>query len=94
MFYERMKSEDRILKLDEIGRWPGLTCYIKPQYCTAEEIVRKVQHISREFYSWKSMVKRLSWPVTQANIASWVLNLSQRKMARLSDGSNNNFDAF
>jgi hypothetical protein len=33
-------------------------------------------------------------PVTQANIASWVLNISQRKMAQLSDEVNNNFDAF
>jgi radical SAM superfamily enzyme YgiQ (UPF0313 family) len=94
MFYERMKSEDRILKLDEIGRWPGQSCYIKPRYCTPEEMVNKVQHIYREFYSWKSIVKRLPLPVTQANIASWVLNLSQRKMAQLSDEVNNNFDAF
>jgi len=94
MFYERMKSEDRILKLDEIGRWPGQSCYIKPQYCSPEEMVNNVQHIYREFYSWKSIVKRLPLPVTQANIASWVLNLSQRKMAQLSDEVNNNFDAF
>jgi radical SAM superfamily enzyme YgiQ (UPF0313 family) len=94
MFYERMKSEDRILKLDEIGRWPGQSCYIKPRYCSPEEMVNNVQHIYREFYSWKSIVKRLPLPVTQANIASWVLNLSQRKMAQLSDEVNNNFDAF
>ena len=94
MFYERMKSEDRILKLDEIGRWPGHTCYIKPRYCTAEEMVNEVQHIYREFYGWKSIVKRLPLPVTQANIASWVLNLSQRKMARVSAEVNNNFDVF
>jgi len=94
MFYERMKGEDRILKLDEIGRWPGQSCYIKPRYCSPEEMVNNVQHIYREFYSWKSIVKRLPLPVTQANIASWVLNLSQRKMAQLSDEVNNNFDAF
>lgn len=94
MFYERMKSEDRILKLDEIGRWPGQSCYIKPRYCSPEQMVNNVQHIYREFYSWKSIVKRLPLPVTQANIASWVLNLSQRKMAQLSDEVNNNFDAF
>jgi len=70
MFYERMKSEDPILKLGEIGRWPGHSCYIKPRYCTADEMVKKVQHICREFYSWKFMIKRLPWPVTQANIAS------------------------
>jgi radical SAM superfamily enzyme YgiQ (UPF0313 family) len=94
MFYERMKTEDRILSLDEIGRWPGQSCYIKPRYCTPEEMVNNVQHIYREFYSWKSIVKRLPLPVTQASIASWVLNLSQRKMAQLSDEANNNFDGF
>ena len=94
MFYERMKGEDRILKLDEIGRMPGHTCHIKPKYCTAEELVQKVQTVYREFYSWKSILKRLPLPVTQSNIASWVLNISQRKMAQLSDAVNNNFDAF
>ena len=94
MFYERMKGEDRILKLDEIGRMPGHTCHIKPTYCTPEELVQKVQGVYREFYSWKSILKRLPAPVTTSNIASWVLNLSQRKMAQLSDAVNNNFDAF
>jgi len=94
MFYERMRTEDRILRLDEIGRWPGQTCHIKPKYCSPEEIVKNVQGMYREFYSWKSMLKRLSPPFTQANIASWVVNFSQRKMAQLSDADNNNFDAF
>ena len=94
MFYERMRTEDRILRLDEIGRWPGQTCHIKPKYCSPEEIVRNVQDMYREFYSWKSMIKRLPLPLTQANIASWVVNFSQRKMAQLSDAENNNFDAF
>jgi radical SAM superfamily enzyme YgiQ (UPF0313 family) len=94
MFYERMKSQDRILKLDEIGRWPGHTCHLKPKYCSPEDIVRNVQGMYREFYSWKSMVRRLPLPVTEANIASWVVNISQRKMAQLSSGVNNDFDAF
>ena len=94
MFYERMKSQDRILKLDEIGRWPGHTCHLKPKYCSPEDIVRNVQGMYREFYSWKSMVRRLPLPLTEANIASWVVNLSQRKMAQLSSGVNNDFDAF
>jgi radical SAM superfamily enzyme YgiQ (UPF0313 family) len=94
MFYERMQTEDRILRLDEIGRWPGQTCHIKPKYCSPEEIVKNVQDMYREFYSWKSMISRLPLPLTQANIASWVVNFSQRKMAKLSDADNNNFDAF
>lgn len=94
MFYERMKTEDRILKTEEIGRWPGHICHIKPKYCTAEEIVSNVQGMYREFYSWKSMFKRLPLPVTQANIASWVVNLSQRRMAKLCNAENDNFDSF
>jgi hypothetical protein len=34
----------------------------------------------KEFYSYPSMFSRLPLPVTQANIASWVVNLSQRKV--------------
>jgi radical SAM superfamily enzyme YgiQ (UPF0313 family) len=94
MFFERMRTENRILRLDEIGRWPGQTCHIKPKYCSPEEIVKNVQDMYREFYSWKSMIKRLPLPLTQANIASWVVNFSQRKMAQLSHADNNNFDAF
>jgi hypothetical protein len=41
------------------------------------------------------MLKRLPLPVTQANIASWVVNISQRKLAQRSHGdNNNNFDSF
>jgi radical SAM superfamily enzyme YgiQ (UPF0313 family) len=94
MFYEKMRTEDRILRLEEIGRWPGQTCHIKPKYCSAEEIVKNVQGMYREFYSWKSMIKRLPLPLTQANMASWVVNFSQRRMAQISDADNNNFDAF
>jgi radical SAM superfamily enzyme YgiQ (UPF0313 family) len=94
MFYEKMRTEDRILRLDEIGRWPGQTCHIKPKYCSPEEIVKNVQAMYREFYGWKSMIRRLPMPMTQANIASWVVNFSQRRMAQMSDADNNNFDAF
>jgi radical SAM superfamily enzyme YgiQ (UPF0313 family) len=94
MFYEKMKQEDRILRIEDIGRWPGQVCHLKPKWCTPEEIEKNVQEMYREFYGWKSMVKRLPLPVTQANIASWIVNLSQRKMAQVSDADNNNFDAF
>jgi hypothetical protein len=41
------------------------------------------------------MFQRLPLPVTQGNIASWVVNLSQRRLAERSLGDhNNNFDAF
>ena len=95
MFYERMKSEDRILRIEDIGRFPGEFCHLKPKNFSAEELEKNVQDMYLQFYSWKSMFQRLPMPVTQANIASWVVNLSQRKLAQRSFGNhNNNFDAY
>jgi radical SAM superfamily enzyme YgiQ (UPF0313 family) len=95
MFYERMKKDDRILRLEEIGRFPGEFCHLKPKNFTAEELEKNVQDMYLKFYSWKSMLKRLSMPISQANIASWVVNFSQRQLAQRSHGdNNNNFDAY
>jgi radical SAM superfamily enzyme YgiQ (UPF0313 family) len=95
MFFEKMKADDRILRLEDIGRFPGEFCHIKPKNFSAEEIEKNVQEMYLKFYSWKSMLKRLPPPVTQSNIASWVVNISQRKLAQRSQGeNNNNFDAF
>jgi radical SAM superfamily enzyme YgiQ (UPF0313 family) len=95
MFYEKMKQEDRILRLEEIGRFPGEFCHLKPKYISAEHLEKKVQDAYLQFYSWKSILRRLPMPVTPANIASWIVNLSQRKLAQRSFGDhNNNFDAY
>jgi radical SAM superfamily enzyme YgiQ (UPF0313 family) len=95
MFYEKMKKDDRILRLEDIGRFPGEFCHLKPKNFSAEEIEKNVQDMYVKFYSWKSMLKRLPAPVTQANIASWVVNISQRRLTQRSQGdNNNNFDAF
>ena len=95
MFYEKMKAQDRILRLEDIGRFPGEFCHIKPKNFTAEEIETNVQEMYLKFYSWKSMIKRLPLPVSQAKIATWVINMSQRKLAQRSQGeNNNNFDAY
>jgi radical SAM superfamily enzyme YgiQ (UPF0313 family) len=95
MFYERMKREDRILRLEDIGRFPGEFCHIRPKNFTADELERNVQEMYLKFYNWKSMFQRLPLPVTQGNIASWMVNLSQRHLAERSLGNhNNNFDAF
>jgi radical SAM superfamily enzyme YgiQ (UPF0313 family) len=95
MFYERMKKEERILRLEDIGRFPGEFCHIKPKNFTADEIEKNIQEMYLRFYSWKSMLRRLPMPITQANIASWIVNMSQRKLAQRSQGNNNNnFDAY
>jgi hypothetical protein len=95
MFYEKMQKEGRILRATDIGRFPGEFCHLQPKYITAKEMEQKVQEAYLQFYSWKSMFQRLPMPLTQATIASWVVNLSQRTLAQLSWGNNNNnFDAF
>ena len=84
VLFERLQREGRILNQEEIGRWPGQICHLQPKYCTPRELERHVQWMYREFYSLGAIFSRLPWPVTQANIATWVLNFSQRKMARAS----------
>ncbi len=55
----------------------------KPKYLASpEDIVRNVQGMYREFYSWKSMVRRLPLPLTEANIASWVVKSSRSEKWR------------
>jgi len=52
------------------------------------EAIRKLY---RDFYSLPSMVSRLPLPLSQASIASWVINFSQRRMAR-AEAVQNNFE--
>lgn len=92
-YFDRMQREDRIFDAHEIGRWPHDRCHIRPSYCTAQELEEHVQHLYREFYSLPSMLARLPPPLSQASIASWVLNFSQRRMARAAS-ENRNFGTF
>ena len=91
--YETMKAAGRILDDHNMGRWPGLHCHIDPAYCKAEELERQVNDLNRAFFSLPSMVKRLPFPSSKADIASWVINLSQRKVSRAEDGMEN-FDDY
>lgn len=91
--YERMKAENRIIAIDDIGRWPGIHCYIRPAYCSAEKLERHVKEMYSEFYSYASIFSRLPWPITKANIASWVVNLSERKVSR-AGAAIEDFDAY
>jgi radical SAM superfamily enzyme YgiQ (UPF0313 family) len=92
-FFERMRASDRILNINDIGRWPGQNCFIKPKWCTPEELEEGVHGMYKEFYSLKSMFERLPIPVTKSNLASWFVNFSQRRMAR-SPELDSNFDVF
>lgn len=91
--YERMKSENRIIDIDHMGRWPGIHCNIQPASCSAEQLERRVRKIYSEFYSLSSIFSRLPLPITKANIASWIVNLSERKVS-CSDAAVEDFDAY
>lgn len=90
--YDRMKKEGRIIDIDQIGRWPGIRCYIRPLYCSPKQLEENIKKMYKKFYSVSSILKRLPLPITQSNIASWIINLSQRRIA-FSDTAEN-FDAF
>jgi radical SAM superfamily enzyme YgiQ (UPF0313 family) len=92
VIYDRMKAEGRITDIDAMGRWPGDRCYIKPRNYSAETLEKEVRKMYEKFYSFGSMLARLPLPVTTANIASWVVNFSQRDVLRAD--SMESFDAY
>ncbi len=91
--YERMKAENRILDIQQIGRWPGILCYIRPKNYSPHELEERVKQMYVDFYSYSSMLARLPFPRTKSSIASWVVNFSQRKIPR-PGVSIENFDAY
>jgi radical SAM superfamily enzyme YgiQ (UPF0313 family) len=88
-FYDRMREQNRIMDEGEISRWPAQTCHIKPLYCTPQELEQDVRGIHKRFYSLPSMARRLPMPINTSAIASWVLNLSQRKVTAHADKEHN-----
>jgi len=91
--YDRLRAEGRIIGLGDIDRWPGQYCYIRPPYGTPGTLERNIQEMYRQFYSLRSMFSRLPMPVNQSNIASWVINLSQRHLTR-AERPHNDFDGY
>jgi radical SAM superfamily enzyme YgiQ (UPF0313 family) len=90
--YDRMKEENRIINIGDMGRWPGDKCYIKPKNFTPETLEKRVHEMYVRFYSLRSMLERLPLPTTMANIASWIVNFEQRSVLRA--GSMESFDAY
>ena len=86
--YERMKAGGRIVDEANMDRWPGVSCHFHPLRMSGEELVAHVQKLQREFYSLRSITRRLRIPRTQADLASWNVNLTQRKVALHSDTMN------
>jgi radical SAM superfamily enzyme YgiQ (UPF0313 family) len=92
-FYDRLRDEGRLLNSEDIDRWPGHICHIKPLAGSPRALEENVRKLSRGFYSLPSMLSRLPLPLTRASLASWVINWSQRRMAR-AEGAQNNFDDY
>jgi radical SAM superfamily enzyme YgiQ (UPF0313 family) len=90
--YDRMLKENRLTQIDDLGRWPGDKCFIKPKNYSPAILEERVRELHNAFYSYPSMLSRLPLPVTMGNIASWVINFSQKDVMR--EGSKENFDSF
>jgi len=78
--YDRYLEEGRLIDPYQMGRWPGIIAEIYPKNYSPEELEQNVLRLYRKFYSWPSILKRLPPPVTKANIASWFMNLQERKL--------------
>lgn len=83
--YDRMKAENRIIDEPNMERWPGVFCHFHPAQMSGQELVAHVQKLQREFYSLRGIAQRLRIPRTQADLASWNVCLTQRKVALNSD---------
>jgi radical SAM superfamily enzyme YgiQ (UPF0313 family) len=80
--YDRMKADERILDEPNMERWAGVSFHHHPRNMSGEQLVAHVQKLQRDFYSLPSMLRRLRFPRTQADLASWNVNLTQRRVAR------------
>ncbi len=78
--YDRYLAEGRLRDPYNMGRWPGIIAEIYPKNYSPEELEENVLRLYRKFYSWPSMLRRLPLPVTKAHIASWFMNLQERKL--------------
>ncbi|MFQ5353579.1 MAG: B12-binding domain-containing radical SAM protein [Thermodesulfobacteriota bacterium] len=89
--YKKYLSEGRILDPDTINRWPGISARVRPKNFTPDDLARGISEMYRDFYSWPSILRRLPLPTSASAITSWVMNLSQRKMAT---GKTTNFESY
>jgi len=89
--YERFLSEGRIPDPENMNRWPGVAAKIRPKHFSAAQLEASLRWMYQKFYSWPSMLKRLPPPLSMEALASWSVNLSQRRIAY---GKGTNFDQF
>jgi radical SAM superfamily enzyme YgiQ (UPF0313 family) len=86
--HDRMKAAGRIVDEPNLDRWAGVKFHFQPTHMSGEELAGEIHKLQRAFYSWPSILRRLRFPRTQADLASWNVNLSQRKVALHSDFMN------
>jgi radical SAM superfamily enzyme YgiQ (UPF0313 family) len=86
--YERMKSEGRILDEENMERWAGVVCHFRPARMSGEALVANVKRMQRTFYSYPAILRRLGLPRSLADLASWNVCLTQRRMAQNPDERN------
>ncbi len=78
--YEKYRAAGRLRDEANMGRWPGIIAEVHPANFSAEELEKNVIDLYRRFYSFRSMLRRLPVPKSRAALASWFMNLGQRKM--------------
>lgn len=92
--FNRMEKAGRIINAPEIDRWPGQICQIWPKNCSPREMEARIQWMYKKFYSMRSIFKRLPFPPrSRSDMSSWILDLTERRMAFSSTG-NNDFDIY
>ncbi len=79
--HDRLEAEGRLLDEENMERWPGLSCHFRPLRYSPEELVRRVARIRRDFYTFRSAVRRLPLPYRQSHFAAWNLHFLQKKVA-------------
>ena len=78
--YDEYLEQGRLIDPYNMGRWPGIIAEIYPKNYSPRELEQNVVRLYREFYSWPSMLARLPMPSGKAAMASWFMNLQERKL--------------
>lgn len=80
--YDRAKQDGRIIDEENMDRWAGVKCYMRPKNMTPEELTAGVKNMQKRFYSLSKMLGRLRFPPrSYADFANWEVCLSQRAVA-------------
>jgi radical SAM superfamily enzyme YgiQ (UPF0313 family) len=89
--YDNLLAQGRIIDPANMNRWPGIAAEIIPHNYSPAELEEGIRHMYKKFYSWSSILSRLPLPLSESAMASWFVNISQRKMTK---GNIEDFDDF